>query len=131
MSEIILTVDGVDPLELFGENNAKLNLLRKAFPEITITSRGNNLKLAGEKKFTQAAKAKFEMMVKLLKEQHTLSTQAVEDLLLGENLWETRLPESDNNRTSLQLVLRVQVKPTPQLHWRCGRSKTARSKRSS
>ena len=101
MSEIILTVDGVDPLELFGENNAKLNLLRKAFPEITITSRGNNLKLAGEKKFTQAAKAKFEMMVKLLKEQHALSTQAVEDLLLGENLWETRLPESDNNRTIL------------------------------
>lgn len=101
MSEIILTVDGVDPLELFGENNAKLNLLRKAFPEITITSRGNNLKLAGEKKFTQAAKAKFEMMVKLLKEQHTLSTQVVEDLLMGENLWETRLPESDNNRTIL------------------------------
>ena len=41
------------------------------------------------------------MMVKLLKEQHALSTQAVEDLLLGENLWETRLPESDNNRTIL------------------------------
>ena len=45
MSEIILTVDGIDPVELYGENNVKLNLLRKAFPEITITSRGNSVKL--------------------------------------------------------------------------------------
>ncbi|MEL6864659.1 MAG: phosphate starvation-inducible protein PhoH, partial [Bacteroidota bacterium] len=62
MSEIILTIDGIDPVELYGENNAKLNLLRKAFPEVTITSRGNNLKLSGEKKYTQRAKGKFELM---------------------------------------------------------------------
>ncbi|MEI2765528.1 MAG: hypothetical protein V9F82_07570 [Dermatophilaceae bacterium] len=64
LSDIILTVEGVDPVELFGENNAKLNLLRKAFTDVTITSRGNSLKLTGEKKDTQAAKAKFEMMVR-------------------------------------------------------------------
>jgi len=58
LSEIILTVEGVDPLELYGENNAKLNLLRKAFPDITITSRGSSIKMAGEKKYTQGAKAK-------------------------------------------------------------------------
>ena len=68
MSEIILTVEGIDPVELYGENNIKLNLLRKAFPEVTITSRGNYLKLDGEKKFTQKAKGKFELMVRLLKE---------------------------------------------------------------
>ena len=77
MSEIILTVEGVDPVELYGENNVKLNLLRKAFPEITITSRGNSLKLAGEKKFTQKAKAKFELMVRLLREYNELPVQMV------------------------------------------------------
>ena len=50
LSDIILTVEGVDPVELFGENNAKLNLLGKAFTDVTITSRGNSLKLTGEKK---------------------------------------------------------------------------------
>jgi phosphate starvation-inducible PhoH-like protein len=61
LSEIILTVDGVDPVELYGENNAKLNLLRKAFPDVVITSRGSGIKLLGDKKETQEAKAKFEI----------------------------------------------------------------------
>jgi phosphate starvation-inducible PhoH-like protein len=56
LSEIILTVDDIDLLELYGQNNVKLNLLRKAFPDISITARGNNLKLSGEKKDTQKAK---------------------------------------------------------------------------
>jgi phosphate starvation-inducible protein PhoH and related proteins len=101
LSEIVLTVDGVDPLALFGENNVKLNLLRKAFPEITITSRGSNLKLAGEKKYTQGAKAKFELMVKTLKDYNELTVQMVEDLLQGESLFDNRIPETDGNRTIL------------------------------
>lgn len=97
MSEIILTVEGVDPVELFGENNVKLNLLRKAFPEITITSRGSSVKLAGEKKFTQRAKSKFELMVRLLREYNELPVQMVEDLLGGNNPFESRLGEGDDN----------------------------------
>jgi len=101
LSEIILTVDGVDPVELYGENNVKLNLLRKAFPEITITSRGSNLKMAGEKSFTQKAKAKFELMVRMLKEYNELTVQMVEDLLNGDNPFENRVGESDSKSTIL------------------------------
>ncbi|MBK8045152.1 MAG: PhoH family protein [Haliscomenobacter sp.] len=102
MSEIILTVEGVDPVELYGENNVKLNLLRKAFPEITITSRGNSLKLAGEKKFTQKAKAKFELMVRLLREYNELPVQMVEDLMGDLNPFEARIAEStEDNRIIL------------------------------
>ncbi len=97
MSEIILTVEGVDPVELFGENNIKLNLLRKAFPEITITSRGSSVKLAGEKKFTQRAKSKFELMVRLLREYNELPVQMVEDLLGGNNPFESRIGEGEEN----------------------------------
>ncbi len=91
MSEIILTVEGVDPVELYGENNSKLNLLRKAFPEVTITSRGNSLKLAGDKKQTQKAKSRFELMVRLLKENDELPLQMVEDLMQGNNPFTARL----------------------------------------
>ncbi len=101
MSEIILTVEGVDPVELFGQNNNKLNLLRKAFPEVTITSRGNSLKLAGEKKFTQKAKSRFELMVRILKEHKELSVQMVEDLLEGNNPFEHRLSNGEGNKIIL------------------------------
>ena len=99
MSEIILTIDGVDPVELYGENNTKLNLLRKAFPEVTITSRGNNIKITGEKKNTQDAKRKIELMVRMLQEKHELTTQAVEDLLNGNNPFETKLSNGKGNTT--------------------------------
>lgn len=97
MSEIILTVEGVDPLALYGENNAKLNLLRKAYPDATITSRGNSLKISGEKKDTQAVKGIFESMVRYLREHQELPVQTVEDLLGGENPFEVRIPVAGDN----------------------------------
>ncbi len=99
MSEIILTIDGVDLVELYGEKNSKLNLLRDAFPDITITSRGNNVKIAGEKKLTQKAKSKLEMMVRMLREHKELTAHTVEDLLNGENPFETKLSPGPSNST--------------------------------
>jgi phosphate starvation-inducible PhoH-like protein len=67
-SEIILTFENTDPVQLFGENNIRFNLLKDAFPEVSLTSRGNNLKIVGEKKIAQRVKDKVEWMVRLLKE---------------------------------------------------------------
>ena len=99
LSEIILTIDGIDPVALYGEKNVKLNLIRKAYPDVTITSRGNSLKIAGDKKQGQKAKSKFEMMVRLLREQHELSVQTVEELIGGANPFETRLSNGNSNAT--------------------------------
>jgi len=101
LSEIILTVDDLDPVELFGENNVKLNLLRKAYPDLTITSRGSHLKISGDKKFTQKAKAKFELMVRLLREHHELPLHVVEDLMHGENPFASRLGNGKQNKAIL------------------------------
>jgi phosphate starvation-inducible PhoH-like protein len=83
LSEIILNADGVDPLELFGENNSKLNLLRKAFPQLQITSRGTQIRLSGEKKYTQKAKARVESMLQILKREHALPQEVIMELLNG------------------------------------------------
>lgn len=99
MSEIILSIDGVDPVELYGEKNVKLNLIRQAFPEVTITSRGNNIKLSGEKKNTQRVKDKFEMMVRMLKAHQDLSVETVKDMLNGGNPYETHLGNGHSNST--------------------------------
>lgn len=110
LSEIILTVEGVDPVELYGENNVKLNLLRKAFPEITITSRGSSLKMSGEKKYTQKAKSKFEMMVRMLREHKELPVQAVEEMLSGDNPFDVRLSNGHDNQTILHGTEGRQIK---------------------
>lgn len=99
MSEIILTIDGVDPVELFGQNNVKLNALRQAFPDLQITSRGHHLKIAGEKKIAQKAKSRFELMVRLLKEHQELPMQMVEDVLNDQNPFDTHLSTGASGKT--------------------------------
>lgn len=101
MSEINLTISDIDLLELYGDNNAYLNLIRAASPSISITARGNNLKLVGDKKETQKLKAKFEIMVRMLKEKHELTAQIVEDLLNDNNPFEHRLSASDKNNLTI------------------------------
>ncbi|MEO0778783.1 MAG: PhoH family protein [Bacteroidota bacterium] len=101
MNEIILTIEGIDPVELYGEKNVKLNLLRKAFPEVTITSRGNNMKLVGNKAETQSVRNKVEMMVNMLREHQELTIQNVEDMLNGNNPLEHRLSSGSSNTTLL------------------------------
>lgn len=96
MSEIVLNIVGVDPLALFGENNVKLDLLRDAFPDVTITSRGDNLRLAGDKKETQTVKSKFELMVRMLKEHGELSIHVVEDLIKGDNPFASKISNGDS-----------------------------------
>ena len=102
MSEIILTIDGVDPLDLYGRNNSKLNLLKKAFPDVTITSRGHNLKLSGERKDTQKVKARIESMVNLLKQNVDLTEQSVMDLLEGHNPYE--ITDEDKKKAGKVIV---------------------------
>ncbi len=99
MSEIILTIEGVDPLELYGQKNSKLNLLKNAYPELTITSRGGKLKLAGDAQQTQKAKRNVEMMVRLLKQNNELTKHTIQDLLNGDNPIEYKLGNGNGNTT--------------------------------
>lgn len=64
-----MTLDGVDLLALYGDNDANLNLLRKAFPETKITSRGETIKINGKKAESQRVKTKLELMIRILGEQ--------------------------------------------------------------
>lgn len=83
MSELVLNLEGIEPIDLLGENNSKLRQIRERFPDLNIVSRGNTLRVSGEKKDTQEFKAKIEALIKVLKDQKVLSPHAVEDILQG------------------------------------------------
>ncbi len=99
MSEINLSIDGVDPVALYGQKNSKLNLVKNAYPEIRITSRGEKLKLIGEKKITQQAKEILEKMIRMLKEHDELPTQMVKDMLNGNNPFKSKISKGDATST--------------------------------
>ncbi len=99
MSEIVLTIGGIDQLELYGQKNSKLNLIKGAFPDLEFNSRGETLKISGEKKQTQKAKSKIEQLVKLIRRDHTVNVQKVKDVLNGNMAYELEENVSDNTES--------------------------------
>ncbi len=97
LSEIILTIDNVELIEFYGQNDSKLNLVKKVFSDVNILPRGNQIKLTGEKKRVQECKSNLEMMVKMLQEFKELNSQAVQNLLNGENPFESKLKIDSKN----------------------------------
>lgn len=118
MSEINLTLEGVDPLDFYGEKNSKFNILKNAYPNVTITSRGVKIKLKGEKKETQEVKSKIEAMLKLLKKHKSLSTNDIVDLMNGNHV------ADDNEKVSFSKSSNENVI----LHGRNGRPIKARTR---
>ena len=87
----------MDHAELYGEKNSKLSLLKKAFPDLKITSRGSSLKLSGEKKDTQRAKSKVEQMVRILRKDETLPINKVKEVLNGNSAQEEEIETGPSN----------------------------------
>ena len=101
LSEIELSISGVDPLALLGGNNKKLNIIREGFPDVKITQRGTNVKIKGTKEASQKVKHHLELMMRLLQDNRELTTHTVEDILAGENPFVTKLGPGASNKTIL------------------------------
>ena len=97
LSEIILTIENVEPVLLYGEQDSKLNLVREAFPDVIITSRGSFLKISGEKRETQNVKNKLELMVRSLRKHKKLTIQDVQEIVNGNNPFANRIEGTNKN----------------------------------
>jgi len=96
--EYTLQIEDVELIDLYGANNNKLALVRKAFPLTKITSRGNTIKVKGDADQAKGAIKTLEEMIKLLKAHGELKTQSVQDLIGGENPIEYKLaPKNPSN----------------------------------
>ena len=96
LQEVLINLERIDPLVLFGENDAKLKLIKKTFPNVKITSRGTNLKIIGESEPVMQVKEVFESMIAILLSNKNLSKQAVEELVEGKDPMQGRIAEVNN-----------------------------------
>lgn len=94
MSEITIKLEDIDPMDLYGANDANFEVLKKRFPKLKIIARGNNLKVAGEEDELN----QFEIMINLLIDHYhkygSISEGDVENVANGnrkktDNLTET------------------------------------------
>lgn len=85
MTETIINLESVNPIEFFGANNGKLDLLKKRFPLLKILSRGTQLKLSGAPEQIEQAKEKIDMLVQYLQRNGNVSHNYFEQILGGDD----------------------------------------------
>jgi phosphate starvation-inducible protein PhoH and related proteins len=85
LTETIINLETVNPIEFFGVNNGKLDILKKKFPLLKILSRGTQLKLSGQPEQVDSAKEKIELIVQYLERNGHMSENYFEQILGGDD----------------------------------------------
>jgi phosphate starvation-inducible PhoH-like protein len=91
LQERTIEITDVNPVGIFGVNNAKLKHIKSFFPKLKIVSRGNTLTLIGDEQVIEEFERKFELLVRHLKTYNTLSENNIDNLMLedGHNMLST------------------------------------------
>lgn len=85
MTDTIINLETVNPIEFFGVNNGKLDLLKKKFPLLKILSRGTQIKLSGAPEQIETAKEKIDLILQYLERNGHLSQNYFEQILGGDD----------------------------------------------
>jgi phosphate starvation-inducible PhoH-like protein len=85
LTETIINLETVNPIEFFGVNNGKLDILKKKFPLLKILSRGTQIKLSGSPEQVDQAKEKIDLLIAYLERNGQLSENYFEQILGGDD----------------------------------------------
>jgi len=98
MNEKIITLDSVEPVEIYGVNDVKLNVIKKHFPKLKLVARGYSLKVLGDAVEISRFEKKLELLVDYYHKSGILTDTVIERLMgqTGDNLLESK-DEALNN----------------------------------
>jgi phosphate starvation-inducible protein PhoH and related proteins len=85
LTEAIINLENVNPIEFFGVNNGKLDILKKKFPLLKILSRGTQIKLSGAAEQIEEAKEKIDLLIKYLERSGHMSENYFDQILGGDD----------------------------------------------
>jgi phosphate starvation-inducible PhoH-like protein len=80
LNETIIHLEGINPVDFYGINNAKLEILKRSYPEVKISARGSAIKLLGNKKDRDDLEEKIKHIIQLLERFGKVSDTTVENL---------------------------------------------------
>lgn len=85
MTETIINLESVNPLEFFGVNNGKLDILKKKFPLLKILSRGTQIKISGAPEQIDIAREKIGLLIQYLERNGNVTESYFEQILGGDD----------------------------------------------
>jgi phosphate starvation-inducible protein PhoH and related proteins len=101
LTETIINLETVNPIEFFGVNNSKFELLKRKFPLLKLLSRGTQIKISGQPDEVANAHAKINLIIQYLERNGHLSDNYFAKILGGDDQDETVSPEEAVNNDIL------------------------------
>ncbi|MBR5958333.1 MAG: PhoH family protein [Salinivirgaceae bacterium] len=93
MAEKILHIETVDPLDLYGVQCSRLDILKRAFPKIQIVARGHDVKLLGDEQQIADFEDKFRQVVHFLDTYNRLSDDDLVQILNNQQQHQSDAPD--------------------------------------
>jgi phosphate starvation-inducible PhoH-like protein len=81
MIEKLIYLDGIDPINLYGINNLKLEKIKSFFPKLKIIARGHDIKIVGEADRVKDFEDKIEILINFFNRYHNLSDENISEIL--------------------------------------------------
>ncbi len=97
MTEVILNVEHINPLEFFGINNSKFEILKKQFPLLKILSRGSQLKLSGQAEQVNSVATKLQLIISYLEKNGHISDAYFSRIIGDDDLMEDQAEPINND----------------------------------
>ena len=82
MNEIIIDLENIDLVVLFGSNNRKLYKIREYFPDLKLVARGNKLKVIGNEDKILFFENKFQSFIDHINQYNRLTINQIERLIM-------------------------------------------------
>ena len=96
MAEKLIYLEGVDPVDFYGVNNVRFNKFIELFPDLKVVSRGNEIRISGEKLRLQEFEDKVDLFLRYLRKFPGVSLPDLEDLLNGSTKHKIEVSGSEN-----------------------------------
>jgi phosphate starvation-inducible PhoH-like protein len=82
LQEKKIEIKGINPVELFGVNNANLKHIKSFFPKLIIVSRDNVLTIAGEVALMDEFERKFELIIQHFHNYNSVTKNNIDNLMM-------------------------------------------------
>jgi phosphate starvation-inducible PhoH-like protein len=97
LTEVILNVEHINPLEFFGINNSKFEILKKQFPLLKILSRGSQIKLSGQAEQVNSVASKLQLIISYLEKNGHISDAYFSRIIGEDDLMEDHAEPINND----------------------------------
>lgn len=85
MFEKLIHLEGIDPLEFFGVNNSKMNLIKSFFPKLIIVYRGNDVIIKGDDEEILRFESKFHQIIDHYNQFNVLPDDVINQVFLNDS----------------------------------------------